>query len=57
MLDIPLGESSLFRQNCAVTVVYLQSWAQPEIGSVGLQWIKYGVNGMGTQTLDINDLS
>ncbi len=50
------GHLHISAQNCNVSINYLQSWSQPEIGSVGLQWIKYSVVGAGTQTLDANDL-
>ena len=50
------GHLHISAQNCNVSINYLQSWSQPEIGSVGLQWIKYSVVGAGFQTLDGNDL-
>ncbi len=50
------GHLHISAENCNVSINYLQSWSQPEIGSVGLQWIKYSVVGVGTQTLDANDL-
>jgi hypothetical protein len=51
------GHLHISAKNCTVFITYLQAWTQPEIGGVGLQWIKYNViNGSGTQTLDTNDL-
>lgn len=50
------GHLHISAVNCNVTVVYLQAWTQPEIGTVGLQWIKYNADGTGTQLLDGNDL-
>jgi hypothetical protein len=50
------GHLHISANNCTVCIAYLQAWAQPEIGAVGLQWIKYRVTGSGTQTLDTHDL-
>ncbi len=51
------GHLHISATNCTVSISYLQAWTQPEIGSMGMQWIRYNVmNGSGTQTLDTNDL-
>jgi hypothetical protein len=50
------GHLHILARDCNLTVIYLQAWTQPEIGTVGLQWIKYNATGAGTQTLDGNDL-
>jgi hypothetical protein len=50
------GHLHISAANCTVTITYLDAWTQPEIGTVGLQWVKYNAAGAGIQTLDGNDL-